>query len=107
MVLPADYQFLDVLWTMIIFFCWVAWLWLLILIFPDLFQRDASGRAKAAWDVFVILLPFLGAVRRDAREARTHRPDSQGEGAARQRRDRPSRVERLRRKALAQSQTDR
>jgi hypothetical protein len=64
MVLPADYQFLDVLWTMILFFCWVAWLWQLILIFPDLFQRDASGRAKAAWDVFVILLPFLGALRR-------------------------------------------
>jgi hypothetical protein len=34
MALPADYQFLDVLWTMIIFFCWVAWIWLLILIFP-------------------------------------------------------------------------
>jgi general stress protein CsbA len=62
MVLAADYPFLDVLWTMIIFFCWVAWIWLLILIFSDLFRRDVSGWAKAAWVVFLIVLPFLGAL---------------------------------------------
>jgi hypothetical protein len=53
---------MDVLWTMIIFFCWVAWIWLLILIFSDLFRRDISGWAKAAWIVFLIVLPFLGAL---------------------------------------------
>jgi general stress protein CsbA len=62
MVLAADYPFMDVLWTMIIFFCWVAWIWLLILIFSDLFRRDISGWAKAAWIVFLIVLPFLGAL---------------------------------------------
>ena len=62
MVLAADYPFLDVLWTMIIFFCWVAWIWMLILIFSDLFRRDVSGWAKAAWVVFLIVLPFLGAL---------------------------------------------
>ena len=61
-VIAADYPFLDVLWTMIIFFCWVAWIWLLIIIFSDLFRRDISGWAKAAWIVFLIILPFLGAL---------------------------------------------
>ena len=62
MVFAADYPFMDVLWTMIIFFCWIAWIWLLILIFSDLFRRDVSGWAKAAWVVFLIVLPFLGAL---------------------------------------------
>jgi general stress protein CsbA len=61
-VFAADYPFLDVLWTMIIFFCWVAWIWLLIIIFSDLFRRPISGWAKAAWIVFLIILPFLGAL---------------------------------------------
>ena len=61
-VFAADYPFLDVLWTMIIFFCWVAWIWLLIVIFSDLFRRDLSGWAKAAWIVFLIVLPFLGTL---------------------------------------------
>jgi general stress protein CsbA len=63
MVFAADYPFLDVLWTMILFFCWVAWIWLLIVIFSDLFRRhDASGWTKALWIVFLIVLPFLGAL---------------------------------------------
>jgi general stress protein CsbA len=62
MVFAADYPFLDVLWTMILFFCWVAWIWLLIVIISDVFRRDLSGWAKAAWIVFLIVLPFLGAL---------------------------------------------
>ena len=61
-VFAADYPFLDILWTMIIFFCWVAWIWLLIVIFGDLFRRDISGWGKAAWVVFLIVLPFLGTL---------------------------------------------
>ena len=61
MVLAADYPFLDVFWTMILFFCWVAWIWLLIMILSDVFRRDMSGWGKAAWCVFLIFLPFLGA----------------------------------------------
>jgi hypothetical protein len=62
LVFAADYPFLDVFWTMIIFFCWVAWIWVLILILSDVFRRDLSGWAKAAWCVFLIVLPFLGVL---------------------------------------------
>jgi hypothetical protein len=62
MVFAADYPFMDVLWTMILFFCWVAWIWMLVMILSDVFRRDISGWAKAAWCVFVIVLPFLGAL---------------------------------------------
>ena len=61
MVLAADYPFLEVFWTMLVFFFWVIWFWLLITVFADIFRRrDLSGAAKAAWLIFVILLPYLG-----------------------------------------------
>jgi hypothetical protein len=60
-MLAADYPFLDLFWTMILFFLWILWLWLLFRIFADIFRRrDISGWGKAAWIVFTILLPFLG-----------------------------------------------
>jgi len=60
-VLAAEYPFLDVLWTMLVFFLWITWFWLLITVFADVFRRhDTSGWGKAAWLVFVIALPFLG-----------------------------------------------
>ena len=62
MVLAADYPFLDVLWTMVIFFCWVVWIWMMILILSDVFRRDISGWVKAGWVVVLILLPFLGTL---------------------------------------------
>jgi hypothetical protein len=62
-VLAADYPFLDILWTMFIFFLFVIWIWILITVFVDIFRRkDASGFTKAAWIVFVILLPYLGVL---------------------------------------------
>jgi hypothetical protein len=61
-VFAADYPFLDVLWTMVIFFCWVVWIWMMILILSDVFRRDISGWAKAGWVAFLIILPFLGAL---------------------------------------------
>ena len=61
LVTAADYPFLDVLWTMVIFFCWVVWIWMMILILSDVFRRDISGWAKAGWVAFLIILPFLGA----------------------------------------------
>jgi type VI protein secretion system component VasK len=61
LVAATDYPFLDILWTLLIFFAWVIWFWLLISIFTDLFRRhDISGWAKAGWAIFVILLPYLG-----------------------------------------------
>ena len=63
MLLAADYPFLDVLWTMLIFFAWVIWIWILISILTDLFRRhDVSGGMKALWVIFLILLPFLGVL---------------------------------------------
>jgi hypothetical protein len=60
-LLAADYPFLDVLWTMLIFFLWVIWFWILITVFIDLFRRkDTSGFSKVLWIIFVILVPFLG-----------------------------------------------
>jgi hypothetical protein len=60
-LLAADYPFLDVLWTMLVFFLWVMWFWLLITVFADVFRRrDLSGLGKTGWLIFVILLPFLG-----------------------------------------------
>jgi ABC-type multidrug transport system fused ATPase/permease subunit len=63
MPIAADYPFLDVLWTMIIFFCWVIWIWIVITVLVDVFRRDdIGGFAKAMWVVFVIILPFLGVL---------------------------------------------
>ena len=61
MVFAADYPFLDVFWTMLVFFFWVIWIWILITVLIDLFRRhDISGWGKAAWALFVIVLPYLG-----------------------------------------------
>jgi hypothetical protein len=63
MPLAADYPFLDVFWTIVIFFCWVAWIWILILVLSDVFGRDdLSGWGKAGWTLFVVVLPFLGVL---------------------------------------------
>ena len=61
MFLAADYPFLDILWTMLIFFLWITWFWLLITVFADIFRRDdLSGLGKTGWLIFTIVLPFLG-----------------------------------------------
>ena len=63
MVMAADYPFMDVLWSMIIFFFWVIWIWIVITVQIDVFRRnDIGGWAKAAWVVFVVILPWLGVL---------------------------------------------
>jgi hypothetical protein len=63
MVLAADYPFLDILWTMLIFFAWVIWFWILIRVLMDVFRRhDLSGMGKAGWTLFMIVVPFLGVL---------------------------------------------
>jgi Short C-terminal domain/Phospholipase_D-nuclease N-terminal len=57
----ADYPFLDIFWTMLIFFIWVIWIWILVTVLMDLFRRhDISGWGKAAWTLLVVVLPYLG-----------------------------------------------
>jgi Phospholipase_D-nuclease N-terminal len=63
MFLATSYPFLDIMWTMFIFFAWVIWIWLLIMVLADNFRRtDHSGWQKAGWTVFVIFLPLLGVL---------------------------------------------
>ena len=63
MFVASDYPLLDVFWTILIFFSWVIWFWIVITVFADLFRRhDISGWGKAAWIVFVIVVPFLGVL---------------------------------------------
>jgi hypothetical protein len=63
MLIAADYPFMDVFWSILVFFVWVAWLLVLFRIIGDIFRRhDASGWGKAAWLIFVIVLPFLGVL---------------------------------------------
>ena len=61
MIVAADYPLLNIFWTIIIVFAWVAWFWVLIMIISDLFSRhDIGGWGKALWMLFVIVVPFLG-----------------------------------------------
>jgi Phospholipase_D-nuclease N-terminal/Short C-terminal domain len=57
----ADYTFLDVMWSMLVFFIWVAWFILLFHVVADVFRRrDASGGKKTLWLIFILFVPFLG-----------------------------------------------
>ena len=59
----VDYPFLNIFWSMVVFFCWVIWIWTVFACLGDLYRRhDVSGWGKAAWTVFVIVLPFLGVL---------------------------------------------
>jgi hypothetical protein len=63
MVFAADYPFMDVMWSMLVFFAFVAWLFVIVVFLTDIFRRrDISGWAKASWTVFLIVLPFVGVL---------------------------------------------
>ena len=123
-MIAADYPFLDVFWTMLVIFLWIAWFIILFRVLMDLFRRhDVSGWGKTAWIIFVILLPFLGVfvyiitqgrhmAERDMKDAaggaepvrrlredgrgleRPRRRDREGQGAPRRRLDHAGRVRR-------------
>lgn len=60
-MVAADYPFLDLIWTMVVFFLWIAWFFILFRVFADIFRRhDLNGWGKAGWLIFTLLLPFLG-----------------------------------------------
>jgi Short C-terminal domain/Phospholipase_D-nuclease N-terminal len=59
----SSYPFLEVLWDMLIFFAWVIFIWIAITVLIDVFRRhDISGWSKAAWTVFVVLIPWIGVL---------------------------------------------
>jgi Short C-terminal domain/Phospholipase_D-nuclease N-terminal len=60
-MLAYTYPLADLFGTMLGFFLLIIWLWLLIVVFSDIFRsRDLGGGAKMLWVIFVIILPFLG-----------------------------------------------
>jgi hypothetical protein len=61
MVVATSWTFGEVMWSMLIFFCWILFFWMLFAVLGDIFRRhDVSGWGKAGWIIFVIFLPFLG-----------------------------------------------
>ena len=60
-MLAYDYPLLGAFWTFLWFFLWILWFFLLFRIIVDIFRdHSMSGWAKAAWLIFIIILPFLG-----------------------------------------------
>ena len=60
MLADTDYPLLNIFWTMILVFVWIAWIWLLVICFMDIFRRhDIGGLGKAAWIIFMIAVPFV------------------------------------------------
>jgi Phospholipase_D-nuclease N-terminal len=55
------WSFGDVLWSMVVFFFWVIFIWMFIAVFGDIFRRnDLSGWGKAGWIFLIVVFPFLG-----------------------------------------------
>jgi hypothetical protein len=62
-VFASSYPFLDILWTTLIFFAWVIFIWIAITCLIDVFRRkDISGWGKAAWTIFIVILPWIGVL---------------------------------------------
>ena len=58
-----SYPILGAFWTIFMIFLWVIWFWILITVFIDLFRsHDLSGWAKAAWFIFILLIPLIGVL---------------------------------------------
>jgi hypothetical protein len=59
----TSYPFLDILWTTLIFFAWVIFIWIAVTVLIDVFRRhDISGWVKALWVIFVVILPWIGVL---------------------------------------------
>ena len=61
MMLLAEFGTGQVFWSMLWFFLWFIWIWMLIVVFGDIFRsEDLGGFSKGLWTVAVIIFPFLG-----------------------------------------------
>ena len=57
----GEWQVGEVLWTMVWFTLFFIWIYLLIIVFSDIFRsHDLGGFAKFLWVIFIIFLPYLG-----------------------------------------------
>lgn len=62
-MLANNYPLLDIFWTMLEIFVFVIWIWLLIIVFSDIFRsHDMGGGSKALWVIFVVILPYIGVL---------------------------------------------
>ncbi len=62
-MLAYDYPLLGMFWTLLWFFLWIAWIWLMIQVVFDIFRsHDLGGWGKALWAIFVIVIPWLGVL---------------------------------------------
>ena len=63
LITASSYPFLNVLWDILIIFAWVIFIWIAITVLIDVFRRrDISGWGKAAWVIFVVILPWIGVL---------------------------------------------
>ncbi len=61
--IASSYPFLNILWTTLIFFAWVLFIWIAITVFIDIFRRhDTSGWSKAGWIILIVVLPWIGVL---------------------------------------------
>jgi Short C-terminal domain/Phospholipase_D-nuclease N-terminal len=59
----SSYPLLNIFWSIFEFFLWVIWIWILIMVFIDIFRsHDLSGVAKALWFLFVLFIPLIGVL---------------------------------------------
>src|ERR1700691_6189139 len=60
-IFATSYPLLEVFWTMLIFFAFVVWIWILFTVLADIFRRhDTSAFAKVLWIIFIIIIPYFG-----------------------------------------------
>jgi predicted PurR-regulated permease PerM len=63
LITASSYPFLNILWDILIIFAWVLFIWIAITVLIDVFRRhDISGWGKAAWVIFVVILPWIGVL---------------------------------------------
>lgn len=62
MMTLAAFSFWQFIGFIFWFFLMAWWLYMMVVVFADLFQRDMSGWGKAAWAVGLLFFPFLGVL---------------------------------------------
>jgi Short C-terminal domain len=61
MLVATSYPFLEIVWTILVFFAFVVWIWIMFTVLADIFRRhDTTGLRKVLWIIFIIVLPYLG-----------------------------------------------
>jgi hypothetical protein len=62
-MLATQYPILDIFFTTLYFFLFIIWIWLLFMVFIDVFRsHDLGGWAKALWVIFIVVMPYLGVL---------------------------------------------